>query len=126
MAKRRPDDALLRDSPSKKHCSAFCKLDMRLEGMAPVGGVNPPSPLALLGNRSRKRPRYFESPDKEQQDNEPSVSLGRSDTRKHAAGDPSDQTSGSFCAAAAASSVSRKRSRDSNFDTVREDEEKVS
>lgn len=126
MAKRRPDDALLHDSPSKKHCRAFCKLDMRVGGMAPVGGVNPPSLLALLGNRARKRPRYFEDP--EQQDEEPSASLCRRDTRKHAAGGLSDQTSGNFCerpSSSSSSSISKKRTRDSDSETVRDDKEKV-
>lgn len=127
MAKRRPDDALLNDSPSKKHCRAFCKLDMRhVGGMAPVGGVNPPSLLALLGNRAEKRPRYFEDPDKEQQDEEPSASLCRRDTRKHAAGGLSDQTSGNFCERPCSSSISKKRTRDSDSETVRDDTEKVS
>lgn len=126
MAKRRPDDVLLHDSPSKKHCRAFCKLDMRVGGMVPVGGVNPPSLLALLGSRARKRPRYFEDSDKEQQDEEPSASLCRRDTRKHAAGGLPDQTSGDFCERRSSSSICKKRTRDFDSETVRDDKEKVS
>lgn len=129
MAKRRrPDDAVLHDSPSKKHCRAFCKLDVRVDGITPVVGGNPPSLLALLGNRARKRPRYFEDPDKEQQDEEPSASLCRRDMRKHAAGGLSDQTFGKSCerrSSSGDSSISKKRTRDSDSVTVRHDEEKV-
>lgn len=125
MAKRRPDDPLLHDSPSKKHCRAFCKLDMRVGGIAPVAGGNPPSLLALLGGRDRKRPRYFEDLDKEQSDEEPLASLCRRDTRKHAAGSLSDQTSGNLCKRRS-SSNSKKRTRDSDSETARGDKEKVS
>lgn len=125
MAKRRPDDVLLHDSPSKKHCGAFCKLDMRVEGIAPVVGRNPPSLLALLGSRARKRPRYFEDPDKEQQDEEPSASLCRRDTRKHAAGGLSDQTFGKSCERRG-TSIPKKRTRDPDTETARDDKEKVS
>lgn len=127
MAKRRQDDVLLHDSPSKKHCGAFCKLDVLVESVAPVAtvGGNPPSLLALLGSRARKRPRYLEDPDKEQRDEEPSASLCRGDTRKHAAaGDQCDQFWGNSCERR--SNISKKRTRDSDAVTARDDKEKVS
>lgn len=124
MAKRRPDDALLHDSPSKKHCRAFCKLDMRVEGIGPVGGGNPPSLLALLGSRDRKRPRYFEDLDTEQPDEETLASLCRGGVKKHEAGSLSEQTSGNF--RERRRSNSKKRTRNSDCETARDDKEKVS
>lgn len=128
MAKRRQNDVLLHDSPSKKHCGAFSKLDMLVEGIAPVVGGNPPSLLALLDSRARKRQRYFEDPDKEQQDEEPSASLCRRDTRKHAAGGQSDQTCGKSCErrSHSGSNISKKRTRDSDSVAVRDIKDKVS
>lgn len=117
MAKRRPDDALLllHEPPSKKHCRASCKLDVRVEGTAPIGGLNSPSVLTLLGSRPRKRPHYFEDLDKGQQDEEPSASPCHRHTRKHAEGGQSIKSSGSCCERR--SSIGKKRTRD--------DEEKV-
>lgn len=59
MAKRRAEDILI-TSPLSKRCRGLCSVDMRLESMAPSGGVSPPSLLALLGTRCRKRPFYFD------------------------------------------------------------------
>lgn len=68
MAKRRGEDTLLCSSPSKRCCRALCSVDMQLGSVAPAGGVSPPSLLALLGGRSRKRPCYFDETDKEEED----------------------------------------------------------
>lgn len=95
MAKRRADDPLLHDSPSKRCCPSLCTVDMQLGSMAPTGGVSPPSLLALLGSRSRKRPYYFEDPEKQEE-----TAIYRKathcDTRKPAASVLTVQTSGSF------------------------------
>ncbi len=93
MAKRRAEDTLLHDSPSKRCFRSLCAVDMQLGSVAPTtaGGVSPPSLLALLGGRCRKRPYYFEDPG-EQGD----AAVYRKDTRKPAAGVLTVQTSGSF------------------------------
>ncbi|XP_044053136.1 uncharacterized protein wu:fa19b12 [Siniperca chuatsi] len=95
MAKRRAEDTLLQDSPSKRCYRSLCSVDMQLGSMAPTGGVSPPSLLALLGGRNRKRPYYFEDPEKQEE-----AALYRKatncDTRKHAASVLTVQTSGSF------------------------------
>lgn len=100
MAKRRSEDTLLHDSPSKRCCRALCNVDMQLESTPPTGGVSlsPPSLLALLGSRCRKRPHYFEDPEREQ---EAAAALHHKTThcdtrRKHAANVLTVQTSGSF------------------------------
>lgn len=133
MAKRRAEDTLLNDFPSKKYCRAFCKVGTHLGSMAPTGGVSPPSLLALLGSRGRKRPYYFEDLDKEEQEEETAItaaaSPSRKDTKTHAASVLSEQTSGSFHDRRSASSAptkSKKRARDSGSETVPENEEKVS
>ncbi|KAM7416213.1 hypothetical protein PAMA_018336 [Pampus argenteus] len=104
MAKRRAEDTLCHDSPSKRCYRSLCGVDMQLESMvAPNGGVSlsPPSLLALLGSRCRKRPYYFEDPEQQQQQQEAPVPLYRKtthccDTRKHVANVLTAQTSGSF------------------------------
>ncbi|XP_060893730.1 uncharacterized protein wu:fa19b12 [Labrus mixtus] len=70
MAKRRAEDTLLHDSPPKRCYRSLCSVDMQTGGMAPSGGVSPPSLLALMGNRCRKRPHYFEEPEKEEEEEE--------------------------------------------------------
>uniref|UniRef100_A0A669CPM2 Putative WW-binding domain-containing protein n=1 Tax=Oreochromis niloticus TaxID=8128 RepID=A0A669CPM2_ORENI len=60
MAKRRAEDTLLHNSPSKRCYRSLCAVDIQAESMAPSGGVSPPSLLALLGTRCRKRPQYFD------------------------------------------------------------------
>ncbi|KAM8760000.1 uncharacterized protein AB9X84_008222 [Acanthopagrus schlegelii] len=115
MAKRRVEDPLLLpDSPSKRCCRSLCSVDMQLGSMAPIGGVSPPSLLALLGSRSRKRPSYFEEPEV---GDEEAVLLCRKathccDTRKHAAS-VAVQASGSFpdrrCSSTLTSSKKRHR-----------------
>ncbi|XP_035495077.1 uncharacterized protein wu:fa19b12 [Scophthalmus maximus] len=97
MAKRRAEDTLLHGSPSKR-----CHRSL-LESAPPaaVGGVSmsPPSLLALLGSRCKKRPHYFEDPEQEEEE-EAAAGLYRRtthcDTRKHAADVVTTQTSGSF------------------------------
>lgn len=130
MAKRRAEDTLLHDFPSKKYCRAFCKVGLHLGSMDPTGGVSPPSLLALLGGRGRKRPHYSEDLDKEEQEETAAaVSPCRKDTRTRAASVLSEQTSGSFHdrrSSSSASSKSKKRARDSGSETVPEDKEKVS
>ncbi|KAM9361009.1 uncharacterized protein ABDE67_001638 [Symphorus nematophorus] len=103
MAKRRAEDPLLLDSPSKRCYRSLCSVDMQLGSMAPTSGVvSPPSLLALLGSRSRKRPYYFMDPEEqEQEEDEAAAALYRKpthccDIRKHAASVLTVQTSGSF------------------------------
>ncbi|XP_070759955.1 uncharacterized protein [Enoplosus armatus] len=99
MAKRRAEDTLLHDSPSKRCYRSLCSVDMQLGSMAPAGGVSPPSLLALLGDRSRKRPYYFEDPE-QQEEEAAATALYRKathcDSRKHAADVLTVQPSGSF------------------------------
>uniref|UniRef100_A0A4W6FTV7 Putative WW-binding domain-containing protein n=1 Tax=Lates calcarifer TaxID=8187 RepID=A0A4W6FTV7_LATCA len=70
MAKRRAEDTLLHDSPSKRCYRSLRSVDMQLESFPPTGGVSlsPPSLLALLGSRCRKRPYYFEDPEQKQEE----------------------------------------------------------
>nr|XP_046242840.1 uncharacterized protein C9orf40 homolog [Scatophagus argus] len=115
MAKRRAEDGLLHSSPPKRCCRSLCSVDMQLGSMVtPSGGVSPPSLLALLGSRSRKRPYYFEEPAKQDEE-----ALYRKathcDTRKHAANVPSVQASGSFQdrrSSCSAPTSSKKRPRE--------------
>ncbi|XP_071780660.1 uncharacterized protein LOC139931139 [Centroberyx gerrardi] len=97
MTKRRAEDTLFHDAPSKRCYRSLCSVDMQLESMAATGGVNPPSLLALLGSRCRKRPHYFEDREEQQQQH---AALHRKtthcDPRKHAETGSSVQTSGSF------------------------------
>lgn len=62
MAKRRAEDPLLHDSPSKRCC-----LQLGSSAASP-GGLSPPSLLALLGSRCRKRPHYFQDTDKQHEE----------------------------------------------------------
>uniref|UniRef100_A0A3B5BJ88 Putative WW-binding domain-containing protein n=1 Tax=Stegastes partitus TaxID=144197 RepID=A0A3B5BJ88_9TELE len=93
MAKRRAEDTGLNDSPSKRCYRSLCCVDLQLESVAPVGVVNPPSLLALLGSRCRKRKYYSE-----EKQEEPFVcrKTTNCDTRKVAASVLTMQTSGSF------------------------------
>ncbi|XP_035813371.2 uncharacterized protein C9orf40 homolog isoform X1 [Amphiprion ocellaris] len=95
MAKRRAEDTLLHDSPSKRCYRSLCCVDLQLESEAPSEGVSPPSLLALLGSRCRKRPYYFEDPEKQEE-----APLFRTttncDTRRLQAGVLTVQTSGNF------------------------------
>lgn len=114
MAKRRAEDTLLHDSPSKRCYRSLCSVDMQLGNMAPsTGGVSPPSLLALLGSRCRKRPYYFEDPEKHE-DAAVYRKAAHCDTRKPAASVSTVQTSGSFqerrgCSSTPASSKKRAR-----------------
>lgn len=96
MAKRRIEDSLLLDSPSKKCCRSLSNVDTQLGGMHPSGGVSPPSLVALLGSRCRKRTHFLE--DLEKQEDELAIYLKptRCEARKHAAHISTVQTSGSF------------------------------
>lgn len=93
MAKRRTEDTLLHDSPSKRCFRSLCRVDMQLESMAPAGGVNPPSLMALLGSRCRKRPYYFEDQERREDEGALFPKTAHCDARKQAA---SVLTSGSF------------------------------
>ncbi|XP_047447062.1 uncharacterized protein wu:fa19b12 [Mugil cephalus] len=93
MAKRRTEDTVLNDSPSKRCFRSLCRVDMQLESMAPTGGVNPPSLMALLGSRCRKRPYYFEDLERQEEEGALFPKTTHCDTRKPAA---SVLTSGSF------------------------------
>ncbi|XP_075960658.1 uncharacterized protein LOC142964283 [Anarhichas minor] len=114
MAKRRPDDTtLLHGSPSKRCHLSLSSVDLPPESMAPTGGVSPPSLLALMGSRCRKRPHHFEDPEKQEE-----AALHRKpaccDTRKHAATLLALQTSGGFQDRRGSSTLtgSKKRPRD--------------
>lgn len=104
MAKRRAEDTLFHECPSKRCYRSLCGIDMQLESMvAPHGGESPPSLQALLGCRCRKRPYYFEDPEQQQQQHqqEQEAPLHRKttnccDTRKHAANVLTAPTSTSF------------------------------
>ncbi|XP_068559852.1 uncharacterized protein C9orf40 homolog [Cebidichthys violaceus] len=113
MAKRRSEDALLHGSPSKRCHLSLSSVVLPPESMAPTGGVSPPSLLALMGSRCRKRPHYFEDPE-----NQAEAPLYRKpaccDTRKHAATLLTLQASGGFqdrCSSSTPTS-SKKRPRD--------------
>ncbi|CAK6950278.1 uncharacterized protein wu:fa19b12 [Scomber scombrus] len=74
---------------------------MQLESV--VAPKSPPSLLALLGTRCRKRPYYFEDPEQQQQQQQQEEeapiyckTLNCCDTRKHAADVFPVSTSGSF------------------------------
>ncbi|KAM7018188.1 uncharacterized protein LKV04_002712 [Tautogolabrus adspersus] len=41
MAKRRAEDTLLHDSPSKRCYRSLCSVDMQIGGVVPSGGVSP-------------------------------------------------------------------------------------
>lgn len=115
MAKRRAEDTLLHDSPPKRCYRSLCSVDLQLgSGMAPTGGVSPPSLLALLGSRCRKRPHYFEDPEKREEEEALYRKTTNCDTRKHAADNALtqvQQTSGSFQNRRSSSS-SKKRPRE--------------
>ncbi|CAI5650867.1 unnamed protein product [Oreochromis niloticus] len=109
MAKRRAEDTLLHNSPSKRCYRSLCAVDIQAESMAPSGGVSPPSLLALLGTRCRKRPQYF--------DEEETASYRKTspcDVRKRVVNVLAVQTSGSFQDRRSSSSVtsSQKRPRE--------------
>ncbi|XP_033181284.1 uncharacterized protein C9orf40 homolog [Mastacembelus armatus] len=114
MAKRRAEDTVLHDSPYKRCYRSVCGVDPQLESMAAVGGVSlsPPSLLALLGSRCRKRPYYFEDPEKPE---EPAAGLHHKtthcDTRKHAAHVVTVQTSGCFQERRSSSTGHKRRPR---------------
>ncbi|XP_041854977.1 uncharacterized protein wu:fa19b12 isoform X1 [Melanotaenia boesemani] len=82
MAKRRAEDALLHDSPSKRYCRSLCSVDIQAESMATNGSVSAPSLLALLGTRCRKRPCYFDDEEKPE-DATPYFRTALCDTGKH-------------------------------------------
>lgn len=100
MAKRRAEDNLLHDSPSKRRYRSLYSVDMQLHSVARSGGLSlsPPSLMALVGSRCRKRPRYFEDTDKEAQEAAAGFyyKTTHCDTRKHEANVLTVQTSGSF------------------------------
>ncbi|XP_033182029.1 WRNPLPNID domain-containing protein [Anabas testudineus] len=100
MAKRRAEDNLLHDSPSKRRYRSLYSVDMQLHSVARSGGLSlsPPSLMALVGSRCRKRPHYFEDTDKEAQEAAAGFyyKTTHCDTRKHEANVLTVQTSGSF------------------------------
>lgn len=114
MAKRRAEDALLHDSPSKRCYRSLCSVDMQLGSMAPTGGLSQPSLMALLGGRSRKRPYYFEDPEKQEEAALYHRKATHCDTRKHAASVLTVQTSGNFQdrRSSSAPTSSKKRPRE--------------
>lgn len=93
MAKRRAEDTLLHDSPSKRCFRPLCGVDMQPESLVPTVGLSPPSLLALLGNRCQKRKHYFEDQEKLEQTASVYRRSTHCDSRKHAG---KGLTSGSF------------------------------
>lgn len=59
MTKRRAEQVLLHDVPNKRRLFSRGSFDTHLESMTAAVGVSPPSLLALLGSRCRKRPFCF-------------------------------------------------------------------
>nr|XP_020446191.1 uncharacterized protein C9orf40 homolog [Monopterus albus] len=96
MAKRRAEDTVLDESPSKRCCRSRCSVDMQMESMSSTRAVSPPSLLALFGNRCRKRPYHFEDPEKQEAAAGLCHKPKHCDTRKPASSVLSLQTSGSF------------------------------
>lgn len=97
MAKRHADDVLITSSSSKRWRGP-CSVDMRLESMAPSRSVSPPSLLALLGSRCRKRQFYCDD-DTDHDLDLPLLRKGtHADLLKHTAhlNTVQQQTSGSF------------------------------
>ncbi|KAM4617002.1 uncharacterized protein ACJ7VT_009775 [Polymixia lowei] len=95
MTKRRAEDTLCNDTPSKRRYRSLCSIGVQLESMAASGGVDPPSLLALLGSRCRKRPYYFEEAE-EHQETSLSRKTANCDLRNPALNTLSVQPSGSF------------------------------
>uniref|UniRef100_A0A3B5QVC2 Uncharacterized protein n=1 Tax=Xiphophorus maculatus TaxID=8083 RepID=A0A3B5QVC2_XIPMA len=92
MAKRRAEETVLLDSPSKRrYFPPIYSVDMQLESMASVGDLSSPSLLAILGSRCRKRPLYF---DNEEGYSGPAISPP--DSGKHAKDVLKTPSSGSF------------------------------
>lgn len=109
MAKRRAEEIVLFDSPSKRrHFPAIYSVDVQLESMDPVKSGSPQSLLTVLGSRCRKRPPYF--------DNEEADScerITRSDSGKHAKDVLTEPSSGSFQDSRRSCTLSRnKRARE--------------
>lgn len=98
MAKRRADDTVLRDSPSKRCCRSLHSVDKQLQrGLLTHVSMAPPSLLALLGSRCRKRPHYFEDPAKDETTaGDAHYNLAPCDTAKRVADVSTVRTSGSF------------------------------
>ncbi|KAM4745637.1 uncharacterized protein FYW61_014373 [Anableps anableps] len=117
MAKRRAEEIVLLESPSKRrYFPPIYSVDMQLESMASVGGVSPPSLLTFLGKSCRKRPPYFDS---EEAYSCPRICL--SDSGNHAKDVLKEPSSGSFQDGQRSCGVSRnKRPREDNVgsDTV--------
>ena len=116
MTKRRAEQVLFHDVPSKRCvCLSGC-FDTQLESMAATGGLSPPSLLALLGSRCRKRPFYFEDEEEHRGKMQPRK-IANIDHCMCASCDSPTMSSGSFldrsCANSASTSTnSKKRARD--------------
>ncbi|XP_032434029.1 uncharacterized protein C9orf40 homolog [Xiphophorus hellerii] len=117
MAKRRAEETVLLDSPSKRrYFPPIYSVDMQLESMASGGGLSSPSLLAILGSRCRKRPLYF---DNEEGYSGPAISPP--DSGKHAKDVLKTPSSGSFPGGRRSCALSRnKRPREDSVgsDTV--------
>lgn len=117
MAKRRAEETVLLDSPSKRrYFPPIYSVDMQLESMASVGGLSSPSLLAILGSPCRKRPLYF---DNEEGYSGPAISPP--DSGKHAKDVLKTPSSGSFPDGRRSCALSRnKRPREDSVgsDTV--------
>ncbi|XP_029367303.1 uncharacterized protein wu:fa19b12 [Echeneis naucrates] len=113
MAKRRAQDTPLRNSPSKRCCRSVCGVDPGQDCTAPAGGVSlsPPSLLALLGSRCRKRPHYFEEQQQEEAAELFPTTVQGDARRKHPAGVGTVQTSGTFHDRGRSSSLTNTKKR---------------
>lgn len=78
MTKRRAESLFIHDNLSPKTFSLF-RFDTQLESMAAAGDLNPPSMLALLSNKHRKkRPFHFEE-ERSHEENSPPSKISCSD-----------------------------------------------
>ncbi|KAL0979668.1 hypothetical protein UPYG_G00188030 [Umbra pygmaea] len=68
MTKRHAEEGVFHDAPFKIPCfRPLYQIDTQLERVDATGCVNPPSLLALLGRRCKKRPHYFEDQEEHQE-----------------------------------------------------------
>ncbi|KAF3851081.1 hypothetical protein F7725_012853 [Dissostichus mawsoni] len=101
MAKRRADDTIHYEAPSKKCYGSLSSADLQLDSMDPTGG----------GVSDTKRPHFFEDNEKQE-----AAALNRKpthlcDTMKHAANVSTVQSSGRFHEPHSSSALSNSKKR---------------
>lgn len=114
MAKRRAEETVLFDSPSKRrHFPAIYSVDVQLGSMALVRSPSPQSLLTVLGSRCRKRPPHFDNEDADSCER-----IAHSDSGKHAKDVLTEPFSGSFQDGGTSYALSRnKRAREDRVDS---------